>query len=147
MKMSHHPKPGFSLLEVLFSISFLVLVGFALIALNVASLRLVTDAELKTVAYGLNDETVAYLSLLKKQGGSSFPVGQTFYLDCPASVSVPCKVLSPTPVAVQVGRSRLQFIRKIMFESAGTTGAILARTSVEWGSGINRKIETVQFVE
>lgn len=146
--MKLRARAGFSLLEVLFSISFLVLVGFAVIALNVASLRLVTDAELKTVAYGLNDETIAYLTLLKKQGAISDHVGKTTYLNCPSSVSQQCNEPSSTPVAVQVGRSRLQFIRKIILESSGgDSGSILARTSVEWGSGVNRKIETVQFVE
>lgn len=145
---------GFSLLEVLFSISFLVLVGFAVIALNVATLRLVTDSEVKTTAYALNDEALDWLRLkYKTLTTPAFtalvtPVnclGTGCFVRCSVqTLSEDCSLQS-TAQPAQLGKSRLQFVRRLKLTAAGS--GYLVRSTVQWGSGFNRQVQTSHYLQ
>jgi len=152
-------KAGFSLLEVLFSVAFLILVGLAVIALNVASLRLITSSETKTTAYALNDEAISYLAVLFHT--KSIAEFETLVLgekDCdgPSGCYLRCSVtqlnqecsLEQMPDTVQLGRSRLSFVRQLrVSETPAGSDKYLVHTSVSWGSGINREIQASYFLE
>jgi|GEM_PF-2087841 len=151
---------GFSLLEVLFSVAFLIMVGLGIIALNVSSLRLVVDSETKTVAYALNDETIAHLRLmierLDLEGLGGFrdttsictPDTGGCYLSCPEQLDASCS-LQETPAPIQLGRSRLTFIRHVKVSEIQPSGSgkFLVQTATSWGTGISRSIQANYFLE
>lgn len=171
-------KSAFSLIEVLFAVSFLLLVGLAITSLSSASLRLTSAAEISTAAYGLNDEALALMSLERKTrapalcpASGSFeayirsngvnpapaiaanqcaqPV--TFYISCPAPpnyLSTKCTV-STNPVAIQVGRSLLQFVRKVTVAPATVDdkyGPFVVTATTSWGAAVNRQVTASQLL-
>lgn len=140
---------GFSLIEVLFAVTFLILVGVAMSSLNSAAARLVTAGETKLSAYALNEQTLAYLTILRKSQGPSFSiapcsVGATCYVSCPTTLAATCS-LATEPKAVQLGRSRLQYVSEVRVTLSGTSVLLLAKTS--WGRGANRSVVSSQLVE
>jgi Tfp pilus assembly protein PilV len=141
---------GFSLIEVLFAVTFLMMVGVAMSSLNSAAARLVTAGETKLSAYALNEQTLAYLTILRKSQAANFSVapctvGQTCYVSCPASPLATNCSLSTEPKAVQLGRSRLQYVPEVRITQSGTSFLLLAKTS--WGKGANRSVISSQLVE
>lgn len=143
-------RSAFSLIEVLFAVTFLILVGVAMSALNSAAARLVTTGETKLSAYALNEQSIAYLTILRKAQGASFSiapctVGQICYVECPSeSLAATCS-LSTEPKAVQLGRSRLQYVPEVRITQSGSSFLLLAKTS--WGRGANRSVVSSQLVE
>ncbi len=145
-------KPGFSLIEVLFAVTFLTMVGLAMSSLNSAASRLVTTAEVKQAAYALNEQSLAYLTILRKSKGSTFltsvgpcVIGTVCYVFCPQdNLATNCS-LSVTPKALQLGRSRLQFVPEVTVTQSGSSFLLRAKTS--WGRGANRSVVSSQLVE
>ena len=149
--------PAFSLVEVLFAVTFLLMVGLGMSALNSAAARLITSAETKLSAYALNEQALSHLSILRKSQDtfSIAPciVGETCYIFCdPETLTLGC-TLQTTPRAVQLGRSRLQYVTefKARLLTTGNTTLdlqsylLLAKTS--WGSGVNRSVTSGQVVD
>jgi hypothetical protein len=141
---------GFSLIEVLFAVTFLVMVGLAMSSLNSAAARLVTTAETKLSAYALNEQTLSYLTILRKSQGSAFSVapcsfGQACYISCPLDTLATNCALQTTPKALQLGRSRLQYVPEVRITKSGNSYLLLAKTS--WGHGANRSVVSSQLIE
>lgn len=144
-----HSRAGFSLMEVLFAVTFLVMVGLAMSSLNAAASRLVTTAETKLSAYALNEQTLAYLTILRKSQGTNFSVapctiGQACYVYCPPDDLATSCTLQTSPKAVQLGRSRLQYVPEVRITQSGSSFLLLAKTS--WGRGANRSVISSQLV-
>jgi len=143
-------RAGFSLIEVLFAVTFLIMVGVAMSSLNSAAARLVTAAETKLSAYALNEQTLAYVTILRKSQGTNFSVapcslGQVCYVAClPGNLAANCS-LQTEPKAVQLGRSRLQYVPEVRITQSGNSFLLLAKTS--WGRGANRSVVSSQLVE
>jgi len=150
MKLRRHSLVGFSLVEVLFAVSFLVMVGLAMSALNSAAARLITTTELKVAAYAMNDQSLAYVAILRKANGAAFSVapcslGTPCYVVCPAdNLAANCS-FSVTPKAVQLGRNRVQFVPEVKVTQTGSSYLVLAKTS--WGRGQNRSVISSQLLE
>lgn len=146
-------RPAFSLIEVLFAVTFLIMVGLAMTALNSAAARLVSTGEVKVAGYALNNQSLAYITILRKAKGDRFEdfysatcaLGSTCYLACPQDNLNQACSLSPTPKAVQLGRSRLQYIPEIKVTKTGSSYLVFARTS--WGKGVNRSVVSSQLLE
>lgn len=148
---------GFSLIEVLFAVTFLVLVGLAMMALNAASSRLVTTAELKVSAQALADEAINFISLQKKtlptSGGSSFATtynscidgGRICYLSCPATISQGC-TLSQTRSTIQIGQSKLSYERQVTMKTV-PTNQYLVKVTTSWGNGLGRQLTLSQLLQ
>lgn len=147
-------KKGFSIIEVLFAVAFLIMVGLAMISLNAAALRLINSAELQTVANSLNEESIAVVALTKKSNPSGFAnlinslnCGANCYIDCPAdNLSQPCS-LSAESKPVQLGRSKLQFIRTVKIKQVGNNGGHSIQATVRWGSGIGKETTASEVIE
>jgi hypothetical protein len=141
---------AFSLIEVLFAVTFLVMVGVAMSALNSAASRLVTTSEVKVAAYALNEQTLSYVTILRKSQGDNFSVdpcalGETCYIVCPQEDLATNCAFAAEPKAVQLGRSRLQFVPELKVSEAGASYLVIATTS--WGRGANRSVVSSQLVE
>lgn len=144
---------AFSLIEVIFAVSFLVMVGVAMSSLNSAASRLVTTAEIKGAAYALNEQSLSYVTILRESQGDTFEdsykstctLGETCYVTCDqSSLATNCS-FSATTKAVQLGRSRLQFIPEITVTKTGNNFLVKAKTS--WGKGANRSVISSQLLE
>lgn len=150
MKLPISKRQGFSLIEVLFAVTFLVMVGLAMSALNSAAARLVTAAETKLSAYALNEQSLAYLTILRKSQGENFSIapctlGQPCYISCPPdTLETECS-LQTEPKPVQLGRSLLQYIPEVRITQSGSSFLLLAKTS--WGRGANRNVISSQLIE
>lgn len=147
-------KRGFSIIEVLFAVAFLIMVGLAMISLNAAALRLINGAELQTVANGLNEESIAVVALVKKTDPSGFEAylnslncATECYVDCPAdNLSQTCR-LSSERKAVQLGRNKLQFTRTVVVKRVGATDSYNVQATVRWGSGASRETTATEVIE
>lgn len=157
------PKRGaFSIIEVLFAVSFLIMVGMAMISLNAAALKLISSTEIKTVANGLNEESIAVVALLKKTdpnfattiGPNNLNCTATggCFVDCsPTKLDQVC-TLTKTSSPVQLGSSRLQFVRNVVITvpTGGTkSGAnqYSVTAKVSWGNGEARQSSISQYLE
>ncbi len=146
--------PAFSLVEVLFAVTFLLMVGLGMSALNSAAARLITSAETKLSAYALNEQALSYLSVQRKAQGESFSIGpcefdQTCYIYCdPEALTLNC-TLQTTSRAIQLGRSRLQYVTEFKARAltAGNTTSYLLLAKTSWGSGVNRSVTSGQVVD
>lgn len=147
-------KKGFSIIEVLFAVAFLIMVGMAMISLNTAALRLINSAELQTVASGLNEESIAVVALAKKTDPSGFNTligslncGTECYVDCPAdNLSQSCGLANQSK-PVQLGRNKLQFVRSLTIKRVGTTDAYIVQAKVSWGNGANKESIASEVIE
>jgi len=151
-------KKGFSLIEVLFAIVFLILVGVAMAALNNAAARLTETTELKQMALGLNEQSLSFVALEKRTKGNApitgfaaaYPncvAGQTCYVACPPDTSEDC-VLQATKATLQVGTSKLQFEPKVVIRVAdGSTNRYLVNATTSWGKGVQRQMTTARIIE
>src|SRR3989344_2928106 len=107
-------KKGFSLIEVLFAIVFLILVGVAMASLNNAAARLTETTELKQIALGLNEQSLSFVALEKRTKRAAFATsypncvaGQTCYVICPTGASPTCTLqLQTTRATLQIGTSK-----------------------------------------
>jgi Tfp pilus assembly protein PilX len=146
-------KKGFSLIEVLFAIVFLILVGVAMAALNNAAARLTETTELKQMALGLNEQSIAFVALEKRTKGAAFAAaypncvaGQTCYVVCPTGVSPNCTLqLQNTKATLQIGTSKLQFEPRVVIRPTGTSYLVNATTA--WGSGGQKQLTTARIIE
>lgn len=137
-------------MEVLFAVTFLMMVGLAMSSLNAAAARLVTTAETKLSAYAINEQTLSYLTILRKAKGGTFSIdpckfGDTCYILCPPDSLADNCSLQSEPKAVQLGRSRLQYVPEVRITQSGNGFLLLAKTS--WGRGANRSVVSSQFIE
>lgn len=145
MKAELTMKQGFSLLEVLFVVGFLVVIGVAITSLNRAALNLIVSAETRTVAHGVAEDGTAYLVAKAKAttyasfiSGLGLPAGTCtadaqgyyssaspciVYISCPTAENAtvhltdPC-VISATEKNVLVGISKLKFVTKVSISSS-----------------------------
>lgn len=150
---------AFSLIEVLFAIVFLILVGVAMAALNNAAARLTETTELKQIALGLNEQSLAFIALTKRTMGANFATTQPYqgclggvscYVICPPTdTSQPC-VLKPTNAkeAVKIGTSKLQFTPAVIIRVAeGSTNRYLVNATTSWGKGSQKQLTTARIIE
>lgn len=145
--MKRTRNPGFSLIEVLFAVLFLVMVAVAMSTLDTAALRLVSASELQVTAYGLNDEALAFVAI-QKRTQANFPSPcavntSSCFVACPVDLTA-CS-LSQTRSSVVVGRSRLQYTRQVTITADESHYLVTAKTS--WGSGANKQVTAIQLVE
>lgn len=151
--MNKKTQPAFSLIEVLFAVAFLVMVGLAMTALNAAALKVIVNNEITTTASVLNDEALAYLALERKVrsneefmafvGGANCTTTGCF-VSCPATLMSGC-TLGETAAPVTVGRSRLSFRRELLISASGT--GVTARVTTRWGTGIRNQSTAYQFLD
>ncbi|MEK7171212.1 MAG: hypothetical protein AAB774_02820 [Patescibacteria group bacterium] len=162
-------RKGFSLIEVLFAVTFLIMVGVAMATLNNAASRLTTTTELKQTALALNEQSLSFVAIEKRtntnfatkyqnasEGGliSCLPplVGSdsptpTCYVSCPSiDTGDPC-VLQPEKVAVTIGQNKLQFVPSVIIRPSGSAGRYLVNATVSWGSGIARQLTLARIIE
>jgi len=146
-------KKAFSLLEVLFSITFLVIVGTAVLSLNVATLKLITNSEIKTTAQALNDEVTSFLAVKyraditsSKTNFAALIKGLNWdctdsngcYLNCSSDdLSQDCSV-GEAKAGSQLGRSRLVYYRQL-FLSPQPSG-YTTRIEISWGNSFGNQI-------
>lgn len=146
-------KKAFSLIEVLFAIVFLILVGVAMAALNNAAARLTETTELKQMALGLNEQSIAFVALEKRTKGSAFAAaypncvaGQTCYVVCPTGTSPTCTLqLQNTKATLQIGTSKLQFEPRVIIRPTGTSYLVNATTA--WGKSGQKQLTTARIIE
>ena len=154
--MMNTKQRGFSLIEVLFAVSFLVMVGVAMATLNAAASRLITGTEIRVEAQALNEQALAFVALQRRTMGSEFATNysgcitgtkgpKTCYVYCPPTqVDVSC-TLTPTRKATTLGINKLQYVPSVLIKTTGTKYTVIATTS--WGSGINRQITASQLIQ
>jgi len=152
-------KKGFSLIEVLFAIVFLILVGVAMASLNNAAARLTETTELKQIALGLNEQSLAFVALMKRTMGANFATAQPYqgciggascYVICPPTDTSQDCVLKPTNAkeAVKIGTSKLQFTPAVMIRLAdGSTNRYLVNATTSWGKGPQKQLTTARIIE
>ncbi|QQG49829.1 MAG: hypothetical protein HZB70_03465 [Candidatus Berkelbacteria bacterium] len=146
-------KKAFSLIEVVFAVSFLIMVGVAMSSLNSAASRLVTTAETKGAAYALNEQSLSYVTILRESLGDTFKqtyesscvLGETCYVACSQDNLAQNCTLNADPKPVQLGRSRLQFVPEINVINTGNNYLVVAKTT--WGKGANRSVVSSQLLE
>ncbi len=151
----YHLKSAFSLIEVLFAIAFLIMVGVAMASLNNAAARLTETTELKQMALGLNEQSIAFVALEKRTKGAAFATaypncvaGQTCHVICPTGTSPTCTLqlqFQPTKKTLQIGTSKLQFEPKVTVRPTGTSYLVNATTS--WGKGAQKQMTTARIIE
>ena len=145
-------KKGFSLIEVLFAITFLILVGVAMATLNNAASKLTAATELKETALSLNEQSLSFIALEKRTKStfttlySGCVAGQTCYVNCPVDTSQNCS-LQTTKVAVTVGKNKLQFVPSVVIRPSGASGRYLVNATVSWGTGIQRQLTLARVIE
>ncbi len=153
MKRTFSQKPGFSLIEVLFAVLFLVMVGLAMSAVNAAAARLITAAELKITAYALSDEAISYIALQKKTlSAADFTtlitapgcLSSGCYVFCPTDISQSCS-LSSTLKTVKLSQNNLQFTRKMTMATV-STNQYLVNLTTSWGSGKNKQVAVGEII-
>ncbi|MCR4277961.1 MAG: hypothetical protein NUV80_07070 [Candidatus Berkelbacteria bacterium] len=159
-------KQGFSLIEVIFAIAFLVLVGVAMATLNNAAARLTETTELKQIALGLNEQSLAFVALEKRTKGANFATAygpspgidcigtdKTCYVVCPPNETNPTcgLIIQKTKSSLQVGTSKLQFVPSIVIREAygtsGTNKRYLVNATTSWGKGVQRQMTTARILE
>ena len=149
---------SFSLIEVLLAITILILVGVAMASLNNAAARLTEVTELKQMALGLNEQSLAFVALKKRTMGAdpitgfaaTYPncvASQTCYVVCPTGSSGPsCPLqLQVAKATLQVGTSKLQFVPLVIIRQTGTS--YLVNATVSWGKGVQRQLTTARIIE
>jgi hypothetical protein len=146
-------KPAFSLIEVAIAVALLVLVGVGILAVNTAVSRLVSDAEVISAAYALNEESVVVAGLQKKMRAASFESylttdkdcksGEGCFVSCPIeSLSTNCE-LTGTAAPVRLGRTRISYVRKVII-SGDTASGYTVQATTSWGSGPLHRVEVFQ---
>lgn len=150
---------GFSLIEVIFAIAFLIMVGVAMASLNNAAARLTETTELKQIALGINEQSLSFVALEKRTKGADFAItygsppgidcigtDKTCYVVCPTGSSPDCTLqLQTAKAAVKIGTSKLQFVPSVIIRSTGTSYLVNATTS--WGKGVQRQMTTARIIE
>jgi len=159
--MSRTAKLGFSLIEVLFAVTFLIMVGLATTALNTAVLKVIVNNEITTTASVLNDESLAFVALERKVRAKGTTPGNgdflTFieksnchqttgcFVSCPvADLSQSCS-LEKNAVPVVLGRSRLRYTQAVTIVLVGSGFSI--KTTTRWGNGARDQATAHQFID
>lgn len=146
---------GFTLLEVLFAVAFLILVGVAMTVLNGAGLRLISNSELSTVATNLSEESVAYLTIIRHYNPSAFDTtmsaygcstGAGCYVNCPTTMTSRCSLQS-TPVYTTIGNYRVKFLRKILVTKAASGTHYILQSTISWGSSATTQEVIRQYLD
>ncbi len=142
-------KTAFSLVEVLFAVAFLTMVGVAMMALNATAIRITEVAELKIMATGLVTEAVQSAALERKASA---------VWDLPASCKTTgCYVLCAADTAkctftanrqtTRLGSGKVQFETKLTSRVADVSGHIIVTGTTNWGSGLNRQVTASKYLE
>lgn len=144
---------AFSLIEVLFAVAFLIMVGLAMTALNTAALKVIVNNEITTTASVLNDEALAYVALARKAGVDEFSelmkaagcddIG--CFVNCPTSLGSGC-TLEKSPAPVTLGRSKLSFKRELLIRLP-SSGGMTVKATVRWGTGIKNQATAYRFLD
>lgn len=136
---------GFSLIEAVFAIAFLVLVGVAMSVLSSSALGITSRTEVKATAASLNEEALSIIAL-KRRSNPSFSQEIVdnncstggCYLNCPTNpLNAACE-FSPNDSPITVGANKVPFHRRIQVETQGSGYLVTSTTS--WGSGANKQI-------
>ncbi|MDO8649994.1 MAG: hypothetical protein Q7K33_01660 [Candidatus Berkelbacteria bacterium] len=161
-QLFHRSKSAFSLIEVLFAIAFLVLVGVAMASLNNAAARLTETTELKQMALGLNEQSIAFVALMRRTMGANFATTQPYqgcigeascYVICPPTdINQDCVLKSTNAKeAVKIGTSKLQFTPSVIIREAFGTGVTnkryLVNATTSWGKGAQKQLTTARIIE
>ena len=138
--------------------AFLVLVGVAMALLNNAAARLTEAGELKQVALGLNEQSIAFVALEKRTKGADFATvygsagincigtDRTCYVVCPTGTSPNCALqLQTGKSTARIGTSKLQFTPSVVIRLTGSSYLVNATTS--WGKGIQKQLTTARIIE
>lgn len=146
-------RSGFSLIEVVFAISFLIMVGVAMTVLNAAAARLIALSEIRMTALGLNEQAKSFVALEKRLNGlnARFPQhtdpNSEYYVLCDADeVSQGCTV-SPDRQSQFIGRARINYTTRVSFVQIAGTTQYIVRATTAWGGGGARQIVTGQVLE
>lgn len=153
--------PGFSLIEVLFAITFLILVGVAMVSLNNAAARLTATTELKQIALGLNEQSLAFVALKKRTLGNdpltgfaktyaTCVAGQTCYVVCPPNSgnSSTCPLqIQTTKATLNVGTAKAPFTPTVVIRPTGAGGRYLVNATTSWGKGVQKQLTTARIIE
>lgn len=146
-------KKGFSLIEVIFAISFLIMVGIALSALNAASVRFVNIVELKTTGNALNEQALGFMALEATKsdfknkyidGGKNCD-GSSCYLICPEVLNQRCDVEN-TKNSIRLGESRVPFTTMISIKELTAQGGVTVTATTDWGNGWRNQVVASQFI-
>lgn len=149
-------KKAFSLIEVVFASSFLIMVGVAMMSLNNAASRLITTAELKLTSQGLNDQAMAFLALRKNTLGdagytaddSTACKGNTCYVVCPPTNLASSCLLKGTRESVRVSSSKLSFTTTVKITDLGDgSNKQLVIAVTDWGNGYSRQVKGSRILE
>lgn len=148
---------AFTLIEVLFAISFLIMVGVALSALNSAATRFVTATELKTSGNGLNEQALAVVSLLAKTDSNFYnnyvsasgvrKCGTAdCYLICPENVAMACSI-ETTKQSIRLGENRMPFTTLVKIKEITGTTSYSVSAATSWGNGTRDQVSAAQIIE
>ena len=153
-------RPAFSLIEVLFAITFLILVGVAMATLNNTASRLTEATELKDTALALNEQSLSFIALARRTNANFATTAP--YQNC-ISLSaqtppVPCYVICPvittqsctlqsTKAAVTIGTNKLQFTPSVLIRPTGANGRYLVNATVSWGAGVSKQLTLARIIE
>jgi hypothetical protein len=144
-------KPSFSLIEVIFSASLLIMVGVAMASLNNAAARLVANSEIKLTAQGVNDQALAFLAIKYYQSNPKEDPCKNL-----ATCFVVCDVNKFTnendfcQVSVNREGIRLESFKQPLITQINiqqSDSQLLAVATTSWGNGIQRQIKGARILE
>ncbi|HUD20732.1 MAG TPA: hypothetical protein VMQ44_01530 [Candidatus Saccharimonadales bacterium] len=154
-------KRGFSLIEVVISVSLLIMVGMAMVILNSTALKLMTINETTATAYGLNDRATGFMTAKRHQLAASFDsyitglpgqncttaVGCDIYIACPTDLTQVCALTGSSlkPAADKMGRDKLAFATVIHLVQVNGAGYNLTATT-SWGTASNQQVKVIKFL-
>lgn len=154
-------KSGFSLIEVLFAITLLILVGVAMATLNNSASRLTAATEVKDTALALNEQSLSYVALVKRTNGNfattepyksciSGSTSVTCYVICPVATNGNC-ALQTTKASVKIGTNKLQFTPSVVILPSCInqvcSGRYLINATVSWGAGVAKQLTLARIIE
>lgn len=136
---------GFSLIEAVFAIAFLVLIGVAMSVLSSSALDITSRTEVKATAVSLNEEALSIIAL-KRRSNPNFSQeivenncsSSGCYLNCPTNALNAVCEFSRLDSPITVGASKAPFHRRIQIEQSS---GYLVTSTTSWGTGTNKQIK------
>lgn len=149
-------KAGLSIIEVIFAISFLAIVGIAMLILSTTALRLSSTNDRSAAATSLNQEALTVVMMTRRADANFAQTinslgcsGAGCYLSCPSvPLSGACQ-LSATASPIVLGDDRTRYQRQVKIEpiigegepgQGPSTIGYAVQTTTSWGAGLNRKV-------
>ena len=147
---------GFTLLEVIFAIAFLLMISMAIISLDLIGLKMMDRSEVKTLAYGLNDENIGFSDFCWQNSTNNisgcglvptnqsqltgFDAAPTYYIDCKEDVTKDCQ-LTGSKMSITAGKNRQPFTREIKFYRDSLSNLNMLYSKISWGAGDANMVE------